>query len=376
MPDSVEVRPVETRSDRRQFLDLPWSLYRGDPNWVPPLRISQKGLIGFASHPFYKDASAQTFLARRNGAVCGRVSAIVNPNHNRRHEDKIGFCGFFECTDDQEAASALLDAASEWLVERGMDTMRGPVNPSMNYECGLLVDGFDSMPTFMMPYNPPYYERLLTAYGLEKSQDLFTYKGDIDFLNSLDPRLYDLMHQAMDRFQVTTRMIDVKNYRQEVDLILGMFNRATVGSWGFVPLTDAEAEHLGKELGFLLEPKLVRIAEVEGKPVGVLMGVLDFNPIIKEINGRVLPFGFLKLKYGRKRLKHVRFMSANVVPEFQRWGLGMILLGANKDDGLAMGLQTAELSWIMESNPLSRMGLEKAGMTPTKTHRIFDRAIG
>ncbi|MDA1050550.1 MAG: N-acetyltransferase [Planctomycetota bacterium] len=375
MASPIEVSAVSSRSDRRRFLNLPWSIYRGDPNWVPPLRMNQKAMAGYARHPFYDVATAQTFLARRGGEVCGRISAIVNPNHNRRHHDQLGFFGFFESVDDAEVAAALFDAAKQWLVERKRTAMRGPVNPSMNYECGLLVDGFDSPPTFMMTYNPPYYARLLESCGLEKSQDLFSYREDIKFMDAIDPKLNRIMLAAQERFRVKVRKFDHKNYQREVQTLLGMFNRGTVGSWGFVPLTDDEAKHLGQELRFLLEPNLVQIARVDDEPVGVLIGLLDCNPIIKQIDGRLFPFGFLRLLRGRKRLTHCRFMSANVLPEYQRWGLGLILLGANKEYVLERGIQTGEFSWVLESNILSRMTLEKAGMRPKKTHRLYDCAI-
>ncbi len=372
MSDNLEVTPVHSRSERRAFLKLPWSIYRDDPCWVPPLRMTQKAMAGYSKHPFYAVATAQTFLARRGRQVCGRISAIKNPAHNRRHEDELGFFGFFECTDDQEAASALLAAAADWLRQQDLKAMRGPVNPSMNYECGLLVDGFDTPPTFMITYNPQYYEQLLLGYGLEKSQDMYSYMGDVEFLENLDPKLYRIMYAAQEKFNVQTRKINTSNYKQDVGLILDLYNRATVGGWGFVPLSEAEAEHLGKELRIMLEPDLVRIAEIEDQPVGVLMALLDYNPLIKKINGRLFPFGWFQLLFRRKTLKHCRFLSANVVPEYQRWGLGLILLGANKQDGLALGLETAEFSWVLESNDLSRMTLEKSGMQPHKTHRLFD----
>ena len=376
MANSIEVAAVKSRADKRRFLKLPWDLHRSDPNWTPPLRMNQKAMVGFSKHPFYESAEAQTFLARRAGKVCGRISAIVNPHHNRRHNDRIGFFGFFESIDDPAVAAALFDAAKQWLRDHDMTTIRGPVNPSMNYECGLLVEGFDSPATFMMTYNPAYYPSLVEAYGFEKSQDLFTYDGDLDLLESLDPKLYRLMEAAIERFKVDVRKIDMRRYAQDVRIILDMFNKATVGSWGFVPLSDAEAHHLGKELKFLLEPALVRIAEVEGKPVGVLLALLDYNPLIKQIDGKLFPFGFLKLMRGRKKLTHCRMMSSNVLPEYQRWGLGLILIGAMHDDGLALGLQTAEFSWVLESNDLSRLSIEKAGLRRVKTHRLYDLAIG
>ena len=376
MESPIEVNAVTSRSDKQRFLNLPWSLYQDDPNWVPPLRANQKAMVGYAKHPFYDVATAQTFLARRGGEVCGRIAAIVNPNHNERHKDQLGFFGFFESVDDADVATALFDAAKGWLVEQGMTAMRGPVNPSMNYECGLLVKGFDSPPTFMMTYNPPYYEQLLESCGLEKSQDLFTFAAHIDLIDALDPKVGRILKAAQERFRVNVRKLDKNHFQREVATLLTMFNRGTVGSWGFVPLTDDEAKHLGKDLRFLLEPDLVRIAEVDGEPVGVLIGLLDYNPIVKQIDGRLFPFGFLKLLFGRKRLTHCRFMSANVLPEYQRWGLGLILLDANREDGIARGITTGEFSWVLESNDLSRMTLEKGGVEVLKTHRLYDSAIG
>jgi len=375
MANPIEVKAVTSRSDKQRFLSLPWSLYQGDPHWVPPLRMNQKAMVGYAKHPFYDVATAETFLAWRGAEVCGRISAIVNPNHNQRHNDQLGFFGFFESVDDASVAAALFDAAKGWLVKQGMTAMRGPVNPSMNYECGLLIEGFDCPPTFMMTYNPPYYARLLESCGLEKSQDMFSYGGNIDLIDSLDPKLKRIVYAAQERFRVKVRKLNKKNFPREVSTLLEMFNRGTVGSWGFVPLTDDEAKHLGKDLRFLLEPNLVRIAEVDDEPVGVLIGLLDYNPVIKQIDGRLFPFGFLKLLFGRKQLTHCRFMSANVLPEYQRWGLGLILLDANKDYALARGLKSGEFSWVLESNNLSRMTLEKGGMPVTKIHRLYDCAI-
>ena len=372
MPSLIEVTAVTSRSDRQRFLDLPWSIYRSNPNWVPLLRMNQKAMVGYAKHPFYDVATAQTFLARRGGEVCGRISAIINPNHNHRHNDQLGFFGFFESVDDKDVAAALFDAAKAWLVERGMTTMRGPVNPSMNYECGLLVDGFDSPPTFMMTYNPPYYQRLLESYGFEKSQDMFTFGESIELLNVVGPKLARVIEAAQERFRVKVRKFDKRHYQREVRMLLEMFNRGTVGSWGFVPLTNDEAKHLGNDLRFLMEPNLVRIAEVDGEPVGVLIGLLDFNPLIKQIDGRLFPFGFLRLLFGRKRLTHCRFMSANVLPEYQRWGLGLILIGANEEYVLERGIKTGEFSWVLESNSLSLMTLKKANMKLQKTHRLYD----
>jgi len=185
----VTVIPVRTRREQKLFLEFPWKHYQGDPNWIPPLRMTQKELVGFAAHPFYQRNSAQAFLAVRQGQVCGRIAAIVNRAHNERYEERRGFFGFFESVDDQQVADALLDAVRIWLAEQGIYRLRGPTNPSMNYEVGLLIDGFDTPPMFMMTYNPPYYQKLLENYGLRKAQDLYAFWGHRDMLPTIRARL-------------------------------------------------------------------------------------------------------------------------------------------------------------------------------------------
>ncbi len=185
----VVVEPVVSARQKREFLRLPWTQYAGDPNWVPPLLMDQRGLLGFSHHPFLKQAESQTFLAYRDGVACGRIAAVINRAHNQQHKEQRGFFGFFESIDDQEVANSLFDAAAHWLSKRGVQQMRGPCNPSLNYECGLLVDGFDSPPFFMMTYNKPYYGRLIEGAGFHKAQDLYAFWGHIDMLSKLDPKL-------------------------------------------------------------------------------------------------------------------------------------------------------------------------------------------
>ena len=199
MPNLV-VKAVQSRREKSQFLELPWRLHRDDPNWIPPMRFLQKELVGFKPHPFYDDAESQAFLAFRDGEPCGRILAIVNHAHNRRYNDQLGFFGFFESIDDPPTAAGLFDAARAWLAEKNLLTIRGPVNPSLNYECGMLIDGFDSPPTIMMTYNPSYYPRLLDEYGFRKSQDLYAFSGNIDMLQTLDQKLVSVFKQAKSGF--------------------------------------------------------------------------------------------------------------------------------------------------------------------------------
>jgi len=372
---ALVVKPVENRRERRQFLELPWRLYRDDPNWIPPLRTNQRELVGYKRHPFYEENEVQTFIASRDGRVCGRLAAIVNHAHNRRYHEQRGFFGFFESIDDQAVASGLFDAARDWLAGRGMHHMRGPTNPSLNYECGLLVEaieGFDNPPTFMMTYNPLYYGRLIETYGFRKCQDLYAYWGHARMLDTLDDKLGFIIQEATRRFHITARRIDKSRFTEEVRTFLDIYNQALVATWGFVPLSEGEIKHLAASLRHLIVPDITTIAEVDGRPIAACFGLLDYNPIIKQIDGRLFPFGFIKLLTGRKHLKRVRLISTNVLPEYQRWGVGLVLLERLRPEVLAWGVEEAEFSWVLESNHLSRRSLERGGAKLSKTYRLYD----
>lgn len=370
-----QLEVVETRRQKREFMQLIWRLYKNDPNWVPPLRSNQEELVGFRKHPFYERNKVRTFIVRRDGLVVGRIAAIVNYGHNERYKENRGFFGFFDCEDDQTAANMLFDAAGKYLKSEGMTDVRGPCNPSLNYELGLLIEGFNTPPCFMMTYNWPYYEKLVAAYGFEKTQDLYAFEGHADRLSELDPKFYFVVEEVKRRFNVHLRKADAKNLSKEAALFVDIYNKALISTWGFVPLSPAEAQHIAGSLKMLIEPDVTTIIEVDGKPVGVALGLLDFNPIIKEIDGRLFPFGFLKILFSRKKIKRVRLMSNNILPEFQRWGLGVVALGRMLPDVLKRGINECEFSWVLESNNLSRGSLERGGATRAKTYRLYDRSL-
>ncbi|QEG38866.1 polysaccharide deacetylase family protein [Roseimaritima ulvae] len=375
MTEALRCWPVATRADRGAFLKVLKELYKGDPNWVPPLWSHQKELVGFKKHPFYDDADCQAFLVARDGKVVGRVLALVNHGHNRRYDEKRGFFGFFECADDQEAATLLFDTASQWLVEQGMTAVRGPANPSLNYECGTLVEGFDTPPTFMITYNSPYHDKLITGAGFEKTEDLYSYDAHVSILDKLDPKLKFILDEVKRRFEVVCRPLDKKRIDADVRIFLEIYNRSLEGTWGYVPMSDAEIDHQAKGLKHLLVPEVTSIAEIKGEPVGAGFGLLDFNPIIKKINGRLLPFGWIRLFTDRKKLTRVRLVSTNVLPEYQKWGLGLVTLERIIPDALKFGITDAEFSWVLESNSLSRNTIERGGAEKNKVHRIYDRQL-
>jgi hypothetical protein len=372
---SVQIVPVSGRRRQQQFIELPWKLYRDDPHWIPPLVASQRELLHFKPHPFYDEAEIRTLLALRNNEVVGRIAAIVNHAHNKRHHERRGFFGFFESIDDEAVARALFDAACDWLREQGMTDVRGPMNPSMNYECGLLIEGFETPPFFMMAHSRPYYARLLEANGFAKAQDMYAFWGHISMLAKLDEKLHFIAREAKERFGIRIRPMNKARFREELEMFLDLYNQSMSAGWSFVPLSDAELRHMGGSLRHLIVPELAVVAEVEGKPVGAVFGLLDYNSRIKQIDGRLLPFGFLRLLTGKRRLKRMRVLSANVIPEWQRWGLGLILLGGLIQPILDWGIQEVEFSWVLESNSLSRGSLQKGGAKLTKTYRIYDRSL-
>jgi GNAT superfamily N-acetyltransferase len=372
MPDLI-VAPVASRREKKQFLEFPWKLYRDDPNWVPPIRVDQKELVNYRPHPFYERNAVETFLALRGGEVVGRIAAIHNRIHNEHHHDKIGFFGFFESIDDQEVASRLFDAARAWLAERGLETLRGPMNPGINYTLGTLIEGFDSPPTFMMTYNPAYYPRLLEGYGFRKAQDLYSYYGYKDMLPASTERLAPIAEQIVERFNVKTRTLDRSKFLADVELFLRIFNESLRKLWSFSPMTPGEVRHIAKSLRWLIVPELTAAVEIDGKTVGASFGILDYNPRIKRIDGRLFPFGFLRLLWNRRAIKRMRLISTNVLPEYQLMGIGLVLLRDMLPRGLTYGaLEEVEYSWVMESNALSRGSLEKGGAKRLKTFRIYD----
>ncbi|MCA9263144.1 MAG: hypothetical protein KDA60_04825 [Planctomycetales bacterium] len=370
---AVRVIPVTTRRQKRQFLGFPWQLYRNDPHWVPPLRLNQKQLVGYARHPFYDDAQVQTFLAMRNGRICGRIAAIVNDVHNRtRQDEQRGFLGFFESENDPTVAHALFDAARGWLADHGQRQLRGPTNPSINYEWGLLIDGFEQSPTFMMTYNPPYYQELWESYGFVKAQDMYSFYGHKDGLEKLSEKVQFVATESARRLNLKLRRVDKRHFTRDVRIFLDIYNKALVGTWGFIPLSESEIVHLAASLRNLIVPDLTLIAEVGDEPVGALFGLLDYNPRIRDINGRLFPFGFLKLLNNRQQIQRVRLISTNVLPEYQRWGVGVVLTTALVEPALAFGVTEGEFSWVLESNHLSRKTLERGGLALEKTHRVYD----
>ena len=367
----IAIQPVETRSQQQRFIRLPWRIYADDPCWMPPVIMSQQELLGFRKHPFYERSKSRSFLATRGGRDVGRITAIVNAGHIDRYKEQRGFFGFFECDEDTAASRALFQAAGDWLHAQGMTCIRGPANPSLNYECGLLIEGFDTPPFFMMTHNRPWYAHLVEDAGFGKIEDMFAFWGETSMLGGLDPKLVTMVEGVKERFGVTIRPLDRRRIADEVRTFLHIYNESLGGTWGFVPLTSGEIDHMAASLKYLIEPELTLVAEVDGKPVGAVFCLLDYNPRIKAIDGRLFPFGFLRLLWNKKAIKRLRAISTNVVPEYQAWGIGLVLMNGLYERVMKWGLREVEFSWVLESNYLSRRTLERGGALVTKKYRMY-----
>lgn len=377
MSDAVTVKVVSSWRDRNRFQRLAWKIYVGDPNWVPPILSQERGLLGWADwrgrrHPFFDTAEIVTLLAELRGRVVGRLAVLVNAVHNEKYAEKLGFFGFFECTNDLAAAQALFDAGRSWLRARGMTACRGPVNPSLNYTCGLLVDGFTTPPAFLMTYNPPYYASLIEACGFSKAHDMYAYEMDVALLANLVTRYKPAVLSVLEGHGLTVRPFDPSRFDDEINTYLALYNRALDGTWGFTPLQAAEARHIAAELKQIIAPEFAAFAMVDGKAIGAVLALLDYNQIIRTINGRLFPFGLLKIIRGRRKISAARAMAVTMVPGYQQSGLGIVLIDRLVEAARPWGLQKWEFSWVLESNTNSRGTLERAGTRRSKTYRLYD----
>jgi hypothetical protein len=375
MSNRIVVRPVASWRDRRCFQRLPWSIYAGDHNWVPPVLAQERELLGWGHHPFFDNAEIVTLLAERDGRAVGRLAVLINQVHNRKYNERRGFFGFFECVDDATVAGGLFEAGQDWLRQRGMTAVRGPVNPSLNYTCGLLIDGFDCPPCFLMTYNRPYYAALLEACGFAKAQDMYAYEMDMNMLKVLVDRYKPAVLAVLNRPDLVIRSINPARLQQEIETYLDIYNRSLDGTWGFTPVQPREARHIASELRHLIVPQFTAFAEIDGRPIGAAFALLDYNQILAKLNGRLFPFGFVRLMAGRRKITTVRTMAMTMVPGYQDAGLSVVLIDNLTGPATKWGIQRWELSWVLESNSRSRGSLERAGMKRTKTYRIYDKAL-
>jgi GNAT superfamily N-acetyltransferase len=358
----------------RQFIRLPFSLYRDDPNWVPPLAMDLKRKMNPRKNPFFRNADVAYFLAERDGRITGRICAIRNGLHNDYHNDRVGFFGFFESENDPDTTEALVEGASQWLRDHGLDTMRGPASYSENEEYGLLVDGFDRPPMAIMPYNPPHYINLLEGAGFEKAKDLYAWYLDRDIMK-IPKKLHRIVDRIRRRKGVVFRDVNLKDVKGELARIKTIYNDAWSDNWGFLPWTDDLLEYMAPDFKMILIPELVLLAEVDGEPAGFSLVIPDVNQPIKHIGGRLFPFGWLHLLRNIKKTKGIRYVVMGVCKKFRNRGLETVFYIETLTRGQARGHEFCEMSWVIEDNDLMNKAIESFGAQRYKTYRIYDKAL-
>lgn len=375
----LRIEPVETRRDLVRFLEMPRRVYRDDPNWVAPLLFERLRHLDSRRNPFWRGIDIRYWIARRGEEIVGRISAQVNRRHLERHADATGHFGFLEAVDDAEVFAALLETAEDWLRRRGLTRIAGPFNPSINDECGLLVDGFDRPPSTMMGHARPWYARRLEDRGYRKLRDLLAY--DFDVAGDWPPNVQRLLARARRTPGLQVRPLDARRYFEEVDTICDIFNDAWAGNWGFVPFDREEARYLAREIRPLVAPGCFAIGELAGEPAAMTVTLPDLNEAIADLDGRLLPFGWAKLLW-RLKVRGVRSWRMPLMGVRRRHqatpkgaALALTVIDAVKSWHRARGVQRAELSWVLEDNLRTRQLIETVGGVPYKTYRIYGRAL-
>lgn len=373
----MTIQIIDASSGRalRQFIDLPWSIYRGDPYWVPPLKSEVRGLLSL-KHPFYNHAERTLFLAEKGGVPVGRIAAVINSRHNEFHSEKAGFFGFFECIDDQAAADALLEAAETWIREKGMKKVLGPVNPSTNEECGLLVRNFLSPPFVMMTYNPPYYMDLLETAGYAKAKDLYAYWYHVG--KALPDRLKRIVQKVREKEpDLVVRNLDMKRFEEELEAVRIIYNEAWERNWGFVPMTDAEITTMARKLKPVVEPRIINMAYVGEEPAGFAMGLPDLNNVLKIFNGTVLnPVRTFKALRAVRKIRSGRCLTLGVREKFRKRGIESLLFAMTWQGGIDMNYRYGEFSWILEDNkPIHDAVTRIFSAEHYKTYRIYEKLL-
>lgn len=374
----VRVEQVEGRHGVARFADAAWRVQsgRGTP-WVPPLRAVVKDLLDRKRNPFYRNAERALFIGYRNGRTVGRVAAVENRWHNRHHGDRTGFFGFFECEDDPEAAGALLAAAESWLRDRGLESARGPVSPSMNHESGLLVDGFEHPPVIMTPWNPPYYGALLEGRGYAKAKDLLGYWIPAGDRLAVPERVARLAERTRRKSGIIFRELDVKTLEDEARKVLQLYTEAWSGNWGFTPPEWDEFWHTAKDLKAVLAEDFSFVAEVEGEVVGFMMIAHDVNQVLRGMpSGRLWPWNILRLVTGVKKVLRGRVVLLGLKTAYRNRGLFPLFAHEAARRALELGAEGAEASWLLEDNEAIVAPLEAMGLEAYRTWRLYEKKLG
>jgi GNAT superfamily N-acetyltransferase len=370
----MSIRLVETKADLNSFIRFPYGFYRDDPVWVPPLRSEQRGQFDPRRNPLLDHCEYALFLLEDNRSVVGRIAAFIDRLAVDFWKEPIGLFGYYECLPDDAASRMLLQSAADWLRERGMTAMRGPWT-FVSQEWGLVVEGFTPPPVIMAPYNPPYYQDHLTAFGLAKVKDLLCYYVSGGEGYRIPDRILTLTDAVAKRYGVSVRQVDMRRYEQEVQTFLDLSNQSLAGNWGYSPVTPAEAEAIARDLKQIIRPEGVVFAQNDhGRPIGFAMALPDVNTLLKGLNGRLLPFGWLKLLLGLPRLRSYRMFALGVIPEYHGRGIDSLIYRALYESLYTPDIWL-EINYVLEDNVPMNNAIKKLNAKPLRRYRIYQREI-
>jgi hypothetical protein len=371
----VDVRAVSSRRDLREFIELPFRLHSTSQQWVPPLRLERRMFHSRRMNAYFKHAGAQEFLARTTTPpirVVGRISAQVDRAYDDQHGPGTGMFGFLALEDAPEVAAALLDAARAWLAERGRDHMIGPMDYTMNDECGVLIEGFEREPMLKQPWHPPYYQRRCEEAGLEKAVDLLMWELVIDDREKILPVIFDLAEQSESKHGIELRHMRRRDLPKDIKVFGEVYNTAWKDNWGFVPYSDSDLKHLAEEMQLVFDRNWFMVAQKDGETIGIAITLPDVNQALKRMNGRLLPLGWWHFLRKGSYIDRVRVGFLGVKPEYQHTGAAARFYVEHFDMARKTPQKWGEMGWILETNRSMNRGMEAMGGRIVKRFRVYE----
>lgn len=379
---SIEIERVDTKKQLKEFIKVAWEVYKNDPYWVPWLYFERLEFFDKTKNPFFEHAEADYFIARREGKAVGSIAAILNHRHNEFHEENIAHFGVFEVMNDPEAAAALLETACNWARDEGTDKILGPANLSSNDEWGSLIEGFDSPPVILMTYNPPYYLDFIEAAGFTKAMDLLAWNNNAAARlepGGLPDKLIRIVNKVPDRYGLTVRTINMKDWDNEVEQVKKVYNSAWEKNWGFVPMTDAEIDHLAVNLKMIIDPEIVFMVEKEGELVGFSLSLPDVNQVLHKIQpGPSVISSYIgagRMLLNKRKTNRLRVFAFGVLEEYRAKGVDALMYYETAKAAAPRGYIWAEASWILENNEAMNRPIELFGSEVYKKYRVYEKTL-
>jgi len=372
---SATITPVRDKSALEDFLQLPYRLYRDDPNFVFPLLSEMRHFFDRQKNPFFNHAVAELWVARNaQGQVVGRIGAAVDRYNNEHHDEKVGFFGFYEADTDPELGRALLETARQWIADQGMEIMRGPGCFTSNHDWfGLQVEGTVNRPVIGMPYNHRYYEQHFEDFGLVGVKDLYAWL--ISTGGEFPEKMQRLIDRILNRPGLVIRSFDMKRFDQEAALVRELYNQCWNSNWGFIPMDDEDFAYSAKDMKSMVDPDFLLVAELDGTPIGFSLTIPDFNQALQPIKGKLAPFGWLRFLLAKRKIHVARTLLMGVLPDYRRLGVDMAMVYRTMQTGFSKGIETGECSWVLADNRPMNMILEGYGADRYKTYRVYELPV-